>query len=139
MNEVPVITLDGPSGSGKGTICARLAEQLNWHILDSGALYRIVAWVALAHEMDLSREVALAELIAQLEIRFSVKHSWKVSKSEMGRKRWVKNMIAFFQDFHGIFFEGSSRFFLEKLKHLSITCEILTYDEIQEIVENMIS
>ena len=41
MSQTPVITVDGPSGSGKGTICAMLAKELGWHLLDSGALYRI--------------------------------------------------------------------------------------------------
>jgi len=41
-----VITVDGPSGAGKGTVCARLAEQLGWHLLDSGALYRITGLAA---------------------------------------------------------------------------------------------
>jgi cytidylate kinase len=43
---VPVITIDGPSGSGKGTVARRLAESLGWHLLDSGALYRLVAYAA---------------------------------------------------------------------------------------------
>ena len=47
MNTVPVITIDGPGGSGKGTIAMHLAESLGWHLLDSGALYRLVAVAAL--------------------------------------------------------------------------------------------
>ena len=43
MSQVPVIAIDGPSGSGKGTIARRVASQLGWHLLDSGALYRLVA------------------------------------------------------------------------------------------------
>ena len=43
MNQAPVITIDGPSGTGKGTIAQKLANSLGWHFLDSGALYRIVA------------------------------------------------------------------------------------------------
>ena len=42
QNDVPVITIDGPSGTGKGTICHRLAKALGWHFLDSGALYRVL-------------------------------------------------------------------------------------------------
>ncbi|HEB86480.1 MAG TPA: cytidylate kinase, partial [Gammaproteobacteria bacterium] len=43
MSDIPVLTIDGPSGAGKGTISARVAQQLGWHLLDSGALYRLVA------------------------------------------------------------------------------------------------
>ena len=43
MKQVPVIAIDGPSGSGKGTVARRVARQLGWHLLDSGALYRLVA------------------------------------------------------------------------------------------------
>ncbi|MBL8266768.1 MAG: (d)CMP kinase, partial [Steroidobacter sp.] len=48
MNSAPpVLTIDGPSGSGKGTIARRVADQLGWHLLDSGALYRLVAYAGL--------------------------------------------------------------------------------------------
>ena len=46
MSAVPVITIDGPSGTGKGTIAARVAEALGWHTLDSGALYRVLGLAA---------------------------------------------------------------------------------------------
>ncbi|MEJ2465705.1 MAG: (d)CMP kinase, partial [Candidatus Thiodiazotropha sp.] len=46
MNEVPIITVDGPSGSGKGTISQRVAEALGWHFLDSGAIYRVLGLMA---------------------------------------------------------------------------------------------
>jgi len=46
MKETPVIAIDGPSGSGKGTVCRQLASALGWHLLDSGALYRLVAFGA---------------------------------------------------------------------------------------------
>ena len=60
--EVPVITLDGPGGSGKGTVCLRLAEKLGWHILDSGSLYRLTALEALrAHRADESQLIEIAE------------------------------------------------------------------------------
>jgi len=45
----PVITIDGPSGSGKGTVSRILADQLGWHLLDSGAIYRVLALAALHH------------------------------------------------------------------------------------------
>jgi len=67
---VPVVTIDGPSGSGKGTIAAMLAERLGWHLLDSGALYRIVAAVALSRGTALDDEAALAEMAGRLDISF---------------------------------------------------------------------
>jgi len=68
--QVPVIAIDGPSGSGKGTIAALVAERLGWHLLDSGALYRIVAAVALARSIPLADQDALAAMAGGLEIRF---------------------------------------------------------------------
>lgn len=51
---VPVITIDGPSGSGKGTIAGILARELGWNLLDSGALYRLLAFAATHHGVDRS-------------------------------------------------------------------------------------
>jgi len=65
-----VITIDGPSGSGKGTIAGLLAQRLGWHLLDSGALYRIVAAEALQRGIALEAEAQLAEMAAGLAIRF---------------------------------------------------------------------
>lgn len=70
-NNVPVITIDGPGGSGKGTIATLLAAKLNWHLLDSGALYRIVAAQALAQELALDDGAALAALATSLDIQFN--------------------------------------------------------------------
>lgn len=67
---VPVITLDGPSGSGKGTIARELAEQLGWHRLDSGALYRVTALAATRAGVPLDQAPALARLARGLAIRF---------------------------------------------------------------------
>ena len=68
----PVIAIDGPSGSGKGTISKRIAQQLGWHYLDSGALYRLTALAALRHGVDLADEVEVAEVAAGLDVAFQV-------------------------------------------------------------------
>ena len=67
---VPVITVDGPGGSGKGTITTRLAKHLGWHFLDSGALYRLTALAVIKAQVSLDDEVALGQLAANLNIRF---------------------------------------------------------------------
>ena len=68
---VPVVTIDGPSGSGKGTIGRLLAKKLDWHYLDSGALYRLVALAALNRHVDLGDVPALAEISIRLDVRFT--------------------------------------------------------------------
>lgn len=60
----PVITVDGPSGAGKGTLCKALAESLGWCLLDSGAIYRVLALAALHHQVDITSEEALVPLAA---------------------------------------------------------------------------
>lgn len=67
---VPVITIDGPGGSGKGTVGLLLAKRLGWHFLDSGALYRILALAALNEGIDLNNEAQLSELAYNLKIQF---------------------------------------------------------------------
>jgi cytidylate kinase len=69
---VPVITIDGPGGSGKGTIAMHLADELGWHLLDSGALYRLVAVAALDHGVAADDEPGLAGLAAGLDVEFTV-------------------------------------------------------------------
>ena len=69
-NAVPVIAVDGPSGSGKGTLAADLAEQLGWHYLDSGALYRIVAHVATTRGIALDDEATLGEMASAIDVSF---------------------------------------------------------------------
>lgn len=66
----PVIAIDGPSGSGKGTIAGILARKLGWCLLDSGALYRLLAFAARNHGVDLANEDALKMLAAHLDVQF---------------------------------------------------------------------
>ena len=71
---IPVIAIDGPSASGKGTIAERVAEALHFHYLDSGALYRLVALAAMCSGIGLEDEAALSELAQDLDVRFSNKN-----------------------------------------------------------------
>jgi CMP/dCMP kinase len=70
MHDVPVITIDGPSGSGKGTVSRAVARALGWTLLDSGALYRLVALAGRKASISLDDGPALARLAAQFDIRF---------------------------------------------------------------------
>jgi CMP/dCMP kinase len=67
---VPVLTIDGPSGSGKGTISRRVAEHLGWRLLDSGALYRAVGYAASMAGLDLSDAEAVTRCAQSVKIRF---------------------------------------------------------------------
>jgi cytidylate kinase len=71
-HNVPVIAIDGPGGSGKGTIAALLAERLGWRLLDSGALYRLVAVAAMDRGIAADDEAALGSLAAGLDVEFAV-------------------------------------------------------------------
>lgn len=72
MNDgaVPVITIDGPSGTGKGTLADLLSRRLGWHCLDSGALYRVLGLAARRHGLDLDSGEPLGALASDLEIAF---------------------------------------------------------------------
>ncbi len=70
MNNIPIITLDGPSGSGKGAVGRMLAKQLGWHFLDSGALYRVVALAAMQASITPTDEIALCALASSLTVVF---------------------------------------------------------------------
>ncbi|HNQ03737.1 MAG TPA: (d)CMP kinase [Thiobacillaceae bacterium] len=70
MSRAPVIAIDGPSASGKGTVAARVAQALGFHYLDSGALYRVTAFAAQDSGLPLTDEPALARLAEGLDIRF---------------------------------------------------------------------
>ena len=67
-----LIAIDGPSGSGKGTVARRVAERLGWHLLDSGALYRLVGLASLRRRIDLTNQEAVAQIADELAVRFGV-------------------------------------------------------------------
>ncbi len=69
-SKAPVITVDGPGGSGKGTITQMLARKLGWHLLDSGALYRLTALAAVRQGVSLDDEAGLVNVAAGLDVAF---------------------------------------------------------------------
>jgi cytidylate kinase len=69
-SNVPVITIDGPTASGKGTVAAKVAERLSFHLLDSGALYRLTALQAMRRDIELRDEHGIAKLAEHLPARF---------------------------------------------------------------------
>lgn len=66
----PVITIDGPTASGKGTVAQRVARALGWAVLDSGALYRLTALAVIEHGIDIDDPAAVARVAGQLDITF---------------------------------------------------------------------
>ncbi len=72
MSKAPVIAIDGPSGSGKGTIASRVAEALGFSLLDSGALYRVLGVACHQHNIDLADAAAVAKLARRLDIQFGL-------------------------------------------------------------------
>jgi len=70
MSEIPVITVDGPSGTGKGTVCSHLANWLGWNFLDSGALYRALAVAAEKYHLARDNEPGIAKLAESLDVVF---------------------------------------------------------------------
>ncbi len=71
ISTIPVLTIDGPSGSGKGTVGQLLGQWLGWHFLDSGALYRALGVAADRAQVDLENQAALARLAMGMDIRFT--------------------------------------------------------------------
>lgn len=69
-SQTPVVTVDGPSGAGKGTLCMLLAKKLGFHLLDSGAIYRVLALAAIHHGVDTESEEALVPLATHLDVQF---------------------------------------------------------------------
>lgn len=70
INQYPIITIDGPSGSGKGTICQLLAKELGFHLLDSGALYRLTALAASKANSDWEDIEAIVDIARNLKVKF---------------------------------------------------------------------
>ncbi|MEK7990556.1 MAG: (d)CMP kinase [Thiotrichaceae bacterium] len=69
-NNISTITIDGPSGVGKGTVTLQLAQHLNWHILDSGAIYRVLAYAAQKQSLQATQETELTQLASDLDLQF---------------------------------------------------------------------
>lgn len=75
MQLSPVITVDGPSGAGKGTISTLLAKHFKWHFLDSGAIYRVLAIAAMHHKIETDDEDGLLPLASSLDVSFITEKS----------------------------------------------------------------
>ncbi len=80
-HSIPVIAIDGPTASGKGTVAHRVALKLGFHYLDSGALYRLTALSALRHQVDLNDEHALAKLAEKLPCKFLGDQVWLANEN----------------------------------------------------------
>jgi CMP/dCMP kinase len=78
---IPVIAIDGPTASGKGTVAHRVADQLRFHYLDSGALYRLTALSALRHAIPLTDEHAIAKIAEKLPCRFTGDVIWLANEN----------------------------------------------------------
>jgi len=72
IERVPVITIDGPSGAGKGTVARIVANQLGWHLLDSGAIYRVLAVAIQRHNLAIDDEESLLPIAAHLDVQFEI-------------------------------------------------------------------
>ena len=72
QESIPVITIDGPSGAGKGTVARIVAEQLGWELLDSGAIYRVLAIATLHHGVSVEDEEPLIPMAAHLDVQFAI-------------------------------------------------------------------
>lgn len=74
MKSVPVITIDGPTASGKGTVAAQVAARLGWHLLDSGAIYRLLGLSARTSGVSLEDSAGLVALADKLDVHFEMAH-----------------------------------------------------------------
>lgn len=73
-NQAPVITIDGPSGVGKGTVTHMLSKALGWHMLDSGAIYRAIGWSLLHYQVPIADEAAVHRLVKKIQISIEDPH-----------------------------------------------------------------
>jgi cytidylate kinase len=85
MAEIPVITVDGPSGAGKGTVSHLLATTLGWHFLDSGALYRVVGHACRIEGVSWDDHPAVAEVARHLQVSFSAAPGGEILVAYKGR------------------------------------------------------
>ena len=85
MAEIPVITVDGPSGAGKGTVSHLLAATLGWHFLDSGALYRVVGHACRIEGVSWDDHPAVAEVARHLQVSFSAAPGGEILVAYKGR------------------------------------------------------
>lgn len=85
MTTAPVITVDGPSGAGKGTVSHLLADRLGWRFLDSGALYRVTGQACLIEGVSWDDHAAVTEIARQLDVSFSVAESGEVLVAYKGQ------------------------------------------------------
>jgi CMP/dCMP kinase len=83
--DVPVITVDGPSGAGKGTITHLLAQYMGWHLLDSGALYRVVGQACLIEGVSWEDDEAVAEVARNLDVSFAAAENGEVLVAYKGQ------------------------------------------------------
>ncbi|NMP31399.1 (d)CMP kinase [Thalassotalea sp. M1531] len=72
QESIPVITIDGPSGAGKGTVSRFVADQLGWQLLDSGAIYRVLAVALMHHNIEVQEEEPLIPIAAHLDVQFEI-------------------------------------------------------------------
>jgi cytidylate kinase len=85
MADIPIITVDGPSGAGKGTISHMLADTLGWHFLDSGALYRVTGQACLIEGVSWDDQPAVTEIARHLEVSFRAAASGEILVAYRGR------------------------------------------------------
>lgn len=92
----PVVTIDGPTASGKGTVTRLVAQSLGFHVLDSGALYRLTAWAALDHNVDPNSMEKVAELARRMQVRFDGQQVYMagIDVTESIRQEHVGNLAS---------------------------------------------